>query len=256
MSFLDIDVDLKRYGGRTVLRQLRLGVARGEIVSLVGASGCGKSTLLAIAAGLDRNAQARVRLDGALLDGPHPGIGFIFQEPRLFPWLTVADNIAFGTGAQGLPPDALGPVLAEVGLAGLGGALPRQLSGGQAQRAAIARGLFTRPQVLLLDEPFSAVDAITRMKLQDLLLRVAAERGLTVLLVTHDLDEAIHLSDRIVLLDARPRPARADLRVDLPRPRTRGAATGAALKAALLAALEVDTDVDADAEALAADGTR
>ena len=244
MSFLDIDVDAKRYGGRTVLRQLRLGVARGEIVSLVGASGCGKSTLLAIAAGLDRAAQARVRLDGTPLDGPHPGIGFIFQEPRLFPWLTVADNIAFGTGAQGLPPDALAGVLEEVGLAGLGGALPRQLSGGQAQRAAIARGLFTRPQVLLLDEPFSAVDAITRMKLQDLLLRVTAERALTVLLVTHDLDEAIHLSDRIVLLDRQPGPARADLRVDLPRPRTRGDAAAAALKATLLAELGVDINVD------------
>lgn len=244
MSFLDIDVDTKRYGGRTVLQGLRLGLARGEIASLVGASGCGKSTLLAIAAGLDRAAQARVRLDGALLNGPHPGIGFIFQEPRLFPWLTVADNIAFGTGARGLSSDALAAVLDEVGLAGLGGALPRQLSGGQAQRVAIARGLFTRPQVLLLDEPFSAVDAITRMKLQDLLLRVAAERQLTILLVTHDLDEAVHLSDRIVLLDRQPGPLRADVRVDLPRPRVRGDAAGAALKAALLAGLDAESVSD------------
>ena len=239
MSFLDIDVEARRYGGRTVLQGLRLGLARGEIVSLVGTSGCGKSTLLSIAAGLDRAAHARVRLDGALLDGPHPGVGFIFQEPRLFPWLTVADNIAFGTGAQGLPPDAVAAVLEEVGLAGLAAALPRQLSGGQAQRVALARGLFTRPQVLLLDEPFSAVDAITRMKLQDLLLRVAAERELTILLVTHDLDEAIHLSDRIVLLDRQPGPARADLRVGLPRPRLRGDARAAGLKADLLAELDV-----------------
>lgn len=235
MSLFEIDVDAKRFGTRTVLRGLHLALARGDIVSLLGASGCGKSTLLSIAAGLDRDAQARVRLDGVPLEGPHPAVGFIFQEPRLFPWMSVADNIAFGSGAHGLPAEDIDGVLDEVGLAGYADALPKQLSGGQAQRVAIARGLFTRPQVLLLDEPFSAVDAITRMKLQDLLLRVARERGLTLLLVTHDIDEALHLSDRIVLLDREPGPPRADLAVTLPRPRARGEARAAALKAQLLA---------------------
>jgi sulfonate transport system ATP-binding protein len=240
MSRFEIEVATKRFGARIVLRDVRLALARGEIVSLIGASGCGKSTLLAIAAGLDRAAQASVRLDGVALAGPHPGVGFIFQEPRLFPWLTVADNIAFGTGTNGLPAADIAAVLDEVGLAGYADTLPKHLSGGQAQRVAIARGLATRPAVLLLDEPFSAVDAITRMKLQDLLLRVARERGLTLLLVTHDIDEALHLSDRIVLLDRQPGPARADLAVTLPRPRARGDARAAALKGQLLAALDAE----------------
>jgi sulfonate transport system ATP-binding protein len=240
MSFLDIEVDDKRFGARQVLRQLRLGVESGEIVSLLGASGCGKSTLLSIAAGLDRDCAARVRLDGRLLDGPDAGIGFVFQEPRLFPWLTVADNISFGAGVRNAPARAIGALLEEVGMAGYAEALPKQLSGGQAQRVAIARGLYTRPRVLLLDEPFSAVDAITRMKLQDLLARVARERGLSVLLVTHDIDEAVHLSDRVVLLDRQPGPARAELPIGLARPRMRGGAGASDLKRQILRHFELD----------------
>jgi len=247
MSFLEIVVDEKRYGERIVLKNLRLELARGEIVSLVGPSGCGKSTLLSIVAGLDKGARATVRLDGAALalagagsrDGD--GIGFVFQEPRLFPWLDVARNIAFGGGAAPPAAAAVDALLAEVGLAGYGAHLPRQLSGGQAQRVAIARGLYTRPRVLLLDEPFSAVDAITRIKLQDLLARVARERGLSVLLVTHDIDEAVHLSDRIVLLDRQAGPPRAELPVALARPRARGDAEAARLKADILAMLDLET---------------
>jgi len=240
MSFLEIAVEDKRFGGRQVLRDLRLSVRAGEIVSLLGASGCGKSTLLAIVAGLDRDCTARVRLDGRELHGPDAGIGFVFQEPRLFPWLTVADNISFGAGLRNAPAQAVEALLEEVGLPGYGQALPKQLSGGQAQRVAIARGLYTRPRVLLLDEPFSAVDAITRMKLQDLLARVAAERGLSVLLVTHDVDEAVQLSDRVALLERQPGPARAVLPVGLPRPRARGGAGAALLKRQILAHFEVD----------------
>jgi sulfonate transport system ATP-binding protein len=240
MSFLEIEVDDKRFGARQVLRQLRLGVENGEILSLLGASGCGKSTLLSIAAGLDRDCAARVRLDGRLLDGPDAGIGFVFQEPRLFPWLTVADNISFGAGLRNAPARAIDSLLEEVGLPGYADALPKQLSGGQAQRVAIARGLYTRPRVLLLDEPFSAVDAITRMKLQDLLARVARERGLSVLLVTHDIDEAVQLSDRVVLLDRQPGPARAELPIGLARPRMRGGAGASDLKRRILAHFEVD----------------
>ena len=244
MSFLEIVVDEKRYGERIVLKNLRLELARGEIVSLVGPSGCGKSTLLAIVAGLDRQARAAVRLDGAApATGAGDGIGFVFQEPRLFPWLGVARNVAFG-GVH-LPAAAPAPsveaLLDEVGLAGYGARLPRQLSGGQAQRVAIARGLHSQPRVLLMDEPFSAVDAITRIKLQDLLARVARERGLSVLLVTHDIDEAVHLSDRIVLLDRQPGPPRAELAVPLARPRARGDADTARLKAAILALLDLET---------------
>jgi len=245
MSFLEIVVDEKRYGERIVLKNLRLELARGEIVSLVGPSGCGKSTLLSIVAGLDKGARATVRLDGAALAGPGgrdgDGIGFVFQEPRLFPWLDVARNIAFGGGAAPPAAAAVDALLAEVGLAGYGTHLPRQLSGGQAQRVAIARGLYTRPRVLLLDEPFSAVDAITRIKLQDLLARVARERGLSVLLVTHDIDEAVHLSDRIVLLDRQAGPPRAELPVALARPRARGDAEAARLKADILAMLDLET---------------
>jgi len=240
MSFLEIEVDDKRFGARQVLRQLRLGVEAGEILSLLGASGCGKSTLLSIVAGLDRDCNARVRLDGRLLDGPDAGIGFVFQEPRLFPWLTVADNISFGAGLRNAPAQAISALLDEVGLPGYAEALPKQLSGGQAQRVAIARGLYTRPSVLLLDEPFSAVDAITRMKLQDLLARVARERGLTVLLVTHDIDEAVHLSDRVVLLDRQPGPARAEMPIGLARPRMRGGAAASDLKRRILAHFDLD----------------
>jgi ABC-type nitrate/sulfonate/bicarbonate transport system ATPase subunit len=176
MSFLEIQVDEKRFGERIVLKDLRLTLARGEILSLVGPSGCGKSTLLSIVAGLDRQARAGVRLDGAAVAGRGVGngIGFVFQEPRLFPWLDVGRNIAFGStagGAAAAAPD-IDALLDEVGLAA--GQLARQMRGvaGQAQRVAIARGLHTRPRVLLMDEPFSAVDAITRVKLQDLLQEV------------------------------------------------------------------------------------
>ncbi len=234
-ALLDIHVADKRYGERSVLRELRLAIAAGEIVSLVGASGCGKSTLLAIAAGLDLDYRGEVLLDGVATAGISPAIGFIFQEPRLFPWLTVAQNISFGKGPDAAADPLVAQLLDEVGLAGYAKALPKQLSGGQAQRVAIARGLFTRPRVLLLDEPFSAVDAFTRMKLQDLLGRIAREHRLTVLLVTHDIDEALYLSDRVVLLGG---AARSEYAVDLPRPRRRGESSTGPLKAAVLLALE------------------
>ncbi|HEY0063756.1 MAG TPA: ABC transporter ATP-binding protein [Telluria sp.] len=237
-EMIDIFVAEKRYGSRQVLRDLRLTLQAGEIVSLIGASGCGKSTLLSIVAGLDRNYRGQIVLDGQPIQGISADIGFIFQEPRLFPWLSVAHNIAFSQG-PGAPADPLvAELLAEVGLTGYGDALPKQLSGGQAQRVAIARGLYTRPKVLLLDEPFSAVDAFTRIKLQQLLARVAKEYGLTVLLVTHDIDEALFLADRVVLLDNAAGPVRTQFGVDRPRPRKRSDAAGGALKTAVLQQLE------------------
>lgn len=221
MSLLDVHVREKRYGDTLVLRQLQLSIEPGEIVSLVGASGCGKSTLLRLIAGLDRGFDGTLRFDGRALHGPDAGIGFIFQEPRLFPWLTVAQNVGFDLAGTNERDPRVAELLAEVGLQAHAQALPKQLSGGQAQRVAIARGLYRQPRLLLLDEPFSAVDAFTRMKLQDLLLRVAAHHGVTVLLVTHDLDEAVFLSDRVLVLDHRPGPLLDTLHLPQPRPRAR-----------------------------------
>lgn len=235
---LDLAIAEKRFGARTVLRDLNLSVDPGEVVTLVGASGCGKSTLLSVVAGLDPDFRGQVLVDGMARVGIHPDIGFIFQEPRLFPWLTVAQNIAFGGGPQAHNDPRVSTLLDEVGLAGYANALPKQLSGGQAQRVAIARGLFTRPRLLLLDEPFSAVDTFTRIRLQDLLARVVVEHGLTVLMVTHDIDEALFLSDRVVLLDRTAGPVRARFTPDLPRPRSRAAPAASPVKEALLRSLE------------------
>jgi sulfonate transport system ATP-binding protein len=236
-ALLELAVQDKRYGTRAVLQGFHLQLDAADIVSLIGASGCGKSSLLSIAAGLDPHYRGSVRLRGQATSGPNQEIGLIFQEPRLFPWLTVAQNIAFGAPASTHDAGRIAALLDEVGLAGYGAALPKQLSGGQAQRVALARGLYTQPRVLLLDEPFSAVDAFTRMRLQDLLVWVASERRLTVLLVTHDIDEALYLSDRIVLMDSHPGPARAEFAVEQARPRMRSELAGAALKAAILDSL-------------------
>ncbi|HBH37965.1 MAG TPA: sulfonate ABC transporter ATP-binding protein [Curvibacter sp.] len=219
MSQLHIQVAHKRYGARTVLEGVNLRVERGEIVSLIGASGCGKSTLLRIVSGLDRDYQGVVQLDGRKLDGVTREIGFIFQEPRLLPWLHVADNIAFDIAHTGYNLTRVQELLEEVDLAGYEQALPKQLSGGQAQRVAIARGLYSRPKVLLLDEPFSAVDAFTRIRLQNLLARIARDHGITVLLVTHDVDEAVFLSDRVLVIGGTPGTVLSDLEIVLPHPR-------------------------------------
>lgn len=213
----------RRFGPRTVFEQVSFKLARGEIVSLVGPSGCGKSTLLRAIAGLDRDAGGSVLLERQPQHGPSERIGVIFQEPRLLPWLNVADNIAFAAGPrQGHDPrvDAL---LAEVGLPGIRATLPKRLSGGMAQRVALARGLFAEPDLLLLDEPFSAVDAITRSRLQQVLLSLTRAHGTAALLVTHDLDEALSLSDRVLLLappgDERPSRMAREIHVSAPRPR-------------------------------------
>ena len=224
-TLLEARIRRKQFGEHVVLRQVQLQLRAGEFVTLVGASGCGKSTLLRVVAGLERDHDGEVRLQGHALQGLTRDIGFIFQEPRLFPWLDVASNVAFDL-REGSLRDAstqarVTALLDEVGLSGLGHALPKQLSGGQAQRVAIARGLFNRPTVLLLDEPFSAVDAFTRMKLQDLLLRLAHQHAITVLMVTHDIDEAVHLSDRVLAMSAASGTIDAEVLIDLPRPRDR-----------------------------------
>ncbi|MFM0375099.1 ABC transporter ATP-binding protein [Paraburkholderia aspalathi] len=214
----------KRYEARAVLERVTFGIRRGEIVSLVGPSGCGKSTLLRVLAGLDRDFEGEILLDGLAQHGPSPRLGVIFQEPRLLPWLSVADNIAFSAGPRRGADPRVDQLLDEVGLAGTGAALPKQLSGGMAQRVALARGLFSQPDLLLLDEPFSAVDAMTRMRLQDLLLSLTRAHGTAALIVTHDLDEALYLSDRVLLLNtAGQRGARLvrDIDVAAAHPRDR-----------------------------------
>lgn len=233
-ALLDVAILDKSYGARRVLHKLQLQLRQGEIVSLIGASGCGKSTLLSIIAGLDRDYRGQILLEGKRLYGVSQDIGFIFQEPRLFPWLSVAANIAFDPAQAATERSSVSHLLSEVGLSGYENALPKQLSGGQAQRVAIARGLYSRPKLLLLDEPFSAVDAFTRMKLQDLLLSVAQEHGLTIIMVTHDIDEALYLSDRIILLDRDAGNVRSIFRPGLQRPRNRAQATLSPLKAEIL----------------------
>ncbi len=218
---LDVRIERKQYGARTVLGRVALHIARGEIVSLVGPSGCGKSTLLRIVAGIDRAYRGEVRLDGVAQHAPSPHIGVIFQEPRLLPWLSVADNVGFAAGRHGGRDPHVARLLDEVGLGAFAHALPSALSGGMAQRAALARGLFSRPALLLLDEPFSAVDAMTRMRLQALLLGLVATHGMSALVVTHDLDEALYLSDRVLLLAADPGRIEREIPIDRPRPRER-----------------------------------
>ena len=216
---LDVHVRHKRFSDRDVLGDVRVQLNEGEVVSLVGASGCGKSTLLRLIAGLDREFDGRVLLDGRQVREPTRDIRFVFQEPRLFPWLSVARNVSFDLEGHDTCDARVTALLEEVGLSGLGDRLPKQLSGGQAQRVAIARGLFVQPRLLLLDEPFSAVDAFTRLRLQDLLLNVVQHHRITVLLVTHDIAEAVRLSDRVLVLEADPGHIASELQVTLQHPR-------------------------------------
>jgi sulfonate transport system ATP-binding protein len=226
----------KAYDGLRVLDDVSLSLAPGEIVSLLGPSGCGKSTLLRIAAGLDQDFSGGLEFNPLLQFGRGTGIGVVFQEPRLMPWLNVAQNVSFADGW--IADDKwVQQLLRDVGLSGHADALPKQLSGGQAQRAAIARGLYGKPHVLLLDEPFSAVDAFTRMKLQDLLGELAERYEIAVLLVTHDLDEAFYLSDRVLILGGTPSRLQRELAVPLARPRDRRSAELAYLRGEALTEL-------------------
>jgi len=209
--------------GVRALDGVSLEVAPGEILVIIGGSGCGKSTLLRAASGLDVATQGRVALDGVTIEAPHEKIGLIFQEPRLLPWLSVANNVAFGLSE--LPKaerrQRVALALERVGLTDKAGVWPRELSGGQAQRVAIARALVTRPSVLLLDEPFSALDAFTRAELQDHLLDLWEEGRPILVLVTHDIEEALVLASRVVVMRAQPGRIAGILDMPLPRPRDR-----------------------------------
>ncbi len=213
----------KNRGEVVAVEDLSLAVYDNEFVSLVGPSGCGKSTLLMMAAGLEPISAGDIRSDGVPVTGPGRDRGMVFQSYTLFPWLNVADNIRFALKKSNLPRAEQEVLVAEhirlVGLEGFERAHPNQLSGGMRQRVAIARALVYKPQMLLMDEPFGALDAQTRLQMQELLLQVWQAYRTTVLFVTHDVEEAILLSDRIYVMTARPGKIKCEIRVDLPRPR-------------------------------------
>jgi len=211
----------KRFGDIVALEGLDLEVADGEFVVLVGASGCGKSTLLNLFAGFERPSEGSVALRGENIEGINPRCGMVFQNYALFPWLTVRGNIGFGPRLRGVEDAArVEALIKTVGIEGFGDHYPTQLSGGMKQRVALARTLANDPEVLLCDEPFAALDAMTRTVLQEELARIAREEGKTVLFITHSIDEALLLGDRIVVMTARPGRVKQELANDLPRPRT------------------------------------
>lgn len=218
--------------GTHALDAFSLSLGEGKAVAVIGGSGCGKSTLLRLLSGLERPTSGEIRLDNKRLEDPNPLVNIVFQEPRLFPWLTVADNIGFGLACLDADErrDRVQQALKKIGLSGYETRWVKELSGGQAQRVALARALVTKPSVLLLDEPFSALDAMTRADLQDHLVDLWSEAGSTMLLVTHDIEEAIIMADRIVVM--RPFPGRIlqEVSVELPRKRDRTSADFAALR--------------------------
>lgn len=222
-----------------VLDDISLTVEPGEFVAIVGGSGCGKSTLLRLLAGLDPDYQGTLLHDGVPIDGPTLERGLIFQDHRLFPWLTVEQNVALSFTNTNVPAaerrQRVAAEIERVGLDGFTGAYPHQLSGGMSQRAAIARALVGRPDVLLLDEPLGALDALTRLHMQKELRRLWQEEGITMLMVTHDIEEAVYLADRVVVLEARPGRVRRIQDVPLAHPRQRRVAQFVALRDGLLA---------------------
>jgi sulfonate transport system ATP-binding protein len=242
------------YGnGHTVLRDVALDVPPGEIAAILGPSGCGKSTLLRLVAGLERPAEGRITVDGRPVTGIDPRCAVVFQEPRLLPWRDLSGNVALGLPRGTSRAEGARIVrhwLDVVGLDGFHKHRPRQVSGGMAQRTALARALARQPGVLLLDEPFAALDALTRLRMQDLLADVQRAAGTTVLLVTHDVDEALHLADRVFLLGSEPdRPGATvvtSLDVPHPRPRDRALPELATLRADLLERLGVPRPTPAE----------
>jgi len=205
------------------LEPTNLTIADNDLVTILGPSGCGKSTLLRLVAGLDQPSAGRITLDGKPVTGPGPDRGMVFQSYTLFPWLTIADNIAFGLREKGVAArrrnEVVGDWLGRVGLTGFEHHYPKQLSGGMQQRTAIARALANDPAILLLDEPFGALDNQTRALMQELLLGIWERERKTVLFVTHDIEEAIFLGSRVLVMTARPGRIKADVAINLAHPR-------------------------------------
>ena len=231
-----------------VLDNINLVVNPGEFVSIVGSSGCGKSTLLRLIVGLEDHYDGEVQLDGRRVTGTSLDRGIVFQEHRLFPWLTVEQNISLGLlnakFSEAQKSRSVREHIALVGLQGFETAYPHQLSGGMSQRVAIARALVNRPEVLLLDEPFGALDALTRAHLQQELHRIWQAEGITMILVTHDVEEAIYLGDQVVVMEPRPGRIRRIVPVALPHPRDRLSLAFARLKEDVLAEFAGEAEAD------------
>lgn len=225
-------VDIHFGSGKTAVQALRgvsLDVRPGELLSVLGPSGCGKSTIIGAVAGFTRITSGELQVDGQPVKAPGSDRGVVFQQHTLFPWKTVLENVAFGLKMQRVGKAertrAAQEILAHVGLTEFEQHYPHQLSGGMQQRVNLARVLVNRPRVILMDEPFCSLDAQTRLAMQQLLLRLWHEFHMTVVFVTHDVDEAVFLSDRVVVLTRRPGAVKAELDIDLPRPRELGLLT-------------------------------
>ncbi|WP_026100688.1 ABC transporter ATP-binding protein [Synechococcus sp. PCC 7336] len=209
-----------RQGKITALQDINIHVKRGELICMVGASGCGKSTLLRLIAGLDTPSDGEIQVDGYPVSAPGADRGMVFQQYTLYPWMTVAQNVGFGLDLQGTPRQQLrqkvGYYLSVVELSGFSQSYPKELSGGMKQRVAIARALACEPKILLLDEPFGALDVQTKEAMQKFLMRVWLQTGITILMITHDVEEAIFLSQRIYVMRSRPGSIREELSINLP----------------------------------------
>jgi ABC-type nitrate/sulfonate/bicarbonate transport system ATPase subunit len=236
------------------LEPTNLSVADNDFVTILGPSGCGKSTLLRMVAGLDTPTTGRILLDGKAITGPGADRGMVFQSYTLFPWLTVSENISFGLRERGVSTrernDIAKQWLEKVGLTSFANHFPKQLSGGMQQRTAIARALANDPKILLLDEPFGALDNQTRALMQELLLGIWERERKTVIFVTHDIEEAVFLASRTVVMSARPGRIKADIPVDLPHPRHYTIKTSPAfsdLKARLTEEIRVEAVLAAEA---------
>jgi ABC-type nitrate/sulfonate/bicarbonate transport system ATPase subunit len=230
-----------RRGPLAVLDDISFSVGEGEFVAIIGPSGCGKSTLLGVLAGFEKADRGEVSVDGEPVREPRRTGIFIFQQPSLFPWLNLEGNLVFGL--NGASPEERRRLVAHyislVGLEGFEHAFPYQLSGGMQQRAELARALMVRPEILYMDEPFGALDALTRLRMRAELLRILSRERHTVLLVTHDVEEALHLADRVLLLSPRPAQIQTVIDVTLPRPRLLSSPALLALKASILTELGI-----------------
>jgi len=224
VSKLAIEGVAKNFAQTRALERIDLAIADNDFLCMLGPSGCGKSTLLRIVAGLEAPSTGRVLLDGQAVERPGPDRGMVFQSYTLFPWLTVRENVEFGLKRRKVPPqereDIVNRYLNETGLAAFHDAYPKQLSGGMMQRVAIARALANDPKILLMDEPFGALDAMTRERMNLELQRIWMESAKTVVLITHSIPEAVFLGDKVFVMSPRPGTLERVLPIDLPRPRT------------------------------------